>query len=126
MLFLRHVGSVFGRDGATLAAVAGSDGNLLILEVASVPPDFSGRRIRRDSPWQAGARISRSWSIKGLFVIRVADLAVVPKRVIKWGSDIPRVRPLYFSSPNAGETESRPAKQAVSRFIDTAKSSLVA
>jgi hypothetical protein len=44
-----------------------------------VPPDFSGRRICRDSPWQAGARISRSSPTKGLFVIRAAVLAAVPK-----------------------------------------------
>lgn len=54
-----------------------SDGNPVILEVAPTPPDFSGRRIRRDSPWQAGARISHFESTKGLFVIRAA----VPKWV---------------------------------------------
>ena len=43
--------------------------HLVIREVAHVPPDFSGRRIRRDSPWQAHARIFH----KGLFVVLAAE-----------------------------------------------------
>jgi hypothetical protein len=60
------------------------NGNPIILELAPVPSDFSDRRIRRDSPWQAGARISHFSATKGLFVIRAAVLAAVPKWVVKW------------------------------------------
>jgi hypothetical protein len=62
--------------------VAGSDSNLVILEVAHVPPDFSGRR---DFPWQAGARIFH----KGLFMIRAALLAEFRKhREVRFGKDL--------------------------------------